>query len=464
MPETRVLLIEDNHADARLVQEYLREAAEADVALEHRGTLASGFERLALEDIDVVILDLTLPDGQGLPMLTRLNALHPRVPVVVLTGHEDEAMALRAMRHGAQDYLVKGQLDGRALLRSLRFSMERMHALGSSPGALQTITSDLRRQLDLLQAEHAAIERLLEAPARAPAPPPLGHGEPATGLLLQNRYALGELLGSGSYGRAFLAFDQLLKRHVVVKLLHTTFAASADAERQFVKEARLLASLDHRRVVRVYDFGFQSSSPFYVMEYAEGGSLADLLAKKEGLSATRAVRLADQVLEGLEYVHAHGVLHRDLKPANLLLDRDRDVKIGDFGMALLSSPQATLAGLPGNTGGTPAYAAPEALQAKPLSPASDVYAVGAVLYEMLVKVPYERASRGGAREPDRLLRDAVAGWHVPDPELLTKIVLHALEKSPLRRIQSAAIMREKLHEVGLAPSRGGKGAGSARLR
>lgn len=464
MTETRVLLIEDNPGDARLVQEYLQDAIGADITLEHCDTLAAGLERLSHQDIDVVILDLTLPDGHGLPMLTRLNGIYPNVPIVILTGQQDEAIALRAMRHGAQDYLVKGQLDGRGLLRALRFAMERMHALGSSTGSLQTITSDLRRQLDLLQAEHAAIERLLETPSRPATHPAPSHGEPATGGLLQNRYALGELLGSGSYGRAFLAFDQLLKRHVVVKILHAAFAASADTERQFVKEARLLASLDHPRVVRVYDFGFDASSPFYVMEHAEGGSLADLLANTQRLSASDAVRAADQVLEGLEYVHAHGVLHRDLKPGNLLLDRNHHIKIGDFGMALLCSPQATLAGLPGNAVGTPAYTAPEALQGKPLSPASDIYGVGAVLFEMLVKMPYERAARGGAREAASLLRDAATKWETPDPEPLMTVVMHALEKRPSRRIQSAAAMREKLQEIALPTSRGGIGAGSARLR
>lgn len=455
MDEIEALLIEDNAGDARLVKEHLREASGIRVNLHWCPAFAEGVEKLAAQPVDVVLLDLSLPDSVGLATLTRLAERFPRIPVVILTGHEDESTALRAMRHGAQDYLIKDQLSPSSLARAMRFAIERSRAMNAGGGDVHALAADLRRHLDVLRAEHVALARLVATPGGASAPRPVAD----VGETLQNRYVLDALLGRGSYGRAFRATDVLLDRQVVVKILHPGMADGAEGERQFVKEARLLAGLDHPRVVRVHDFGFHAKLPFYVMEYAEGGSLVDLLAPETGLGIERAVQIADQVLEGLEHIHARGVLHRDLKPANILLTQKGDAKLGDFGMALLRSENATAGSLVAGPsgGGTPAYAAPEILLAQPLSPASDIYGVGHVLFEMLTGKPHYVLQRAGRNEASRALKTALAGAPPNLAESLATLIREALDRQPAQRCQSAREMRERLSEAVAELNPGGTG-------
>jgi len=143
--QIRALLIEDNPGDARLIQEYVAEAA-SDLCLHHAGTLAQGLQHLEEDHVDVVLLDLGLPDGQGLDNCRELLAAAPTVPIVVLTGLDDESVGIQAMQAGAQDYLVKGQVDGELLVRAMRYSVERMQAeeaLRESERALSTLMSNL---------------------------------------------------------------------------------------------------------------------------------------------------------------------------------------------------------------------------------------------------------------------------------------------------------------------------------
>jgi signal transduction histidine kinase len=139
---TRALLIEDNPGDARLIREMLRDAdaAHGRVELSHADRLASGLEHLANRETDVVLLDLSLPDSRGLETFVRVHAAAPDVPVVVLSGLDDEAVAVRAVHDGAQDYLVKGQVDGGVLLRSMRYAIERQR--------LEVMRRQLERQRD----------------------------------------------------------------------------------------------------------------------------------------------------------------------------------------------------------------------------------------------------------------------------------------------------------------------------
>ena len=138
----RALLIEDNPGDARLIREMLRDAggASAAVTLAHADRLALGLEQLTQQPTDVVLLDLTLPDSQGFETFTTVHTQAPDVAIVVLSGLDDETLAVRAVQDGAQDYLVKGQVDGGAILRSMRYAIERQR--------LETVRRDLERQRD----------------------------------------------------------------------------------------------------------------------------------------------------------------------------------------------------------------------------------------------------------------------------------------------------------------------------
>src|SRR5208282_1806161 len=145
-----VLLVEDNSGDARLFQELVRDTGAGRLKLEHVSRLSTAFDRLSNADFDVVLLDLSLPDEQGLATLTRTHAHAPNVPIVVLTGLDDEALAVKAVRAGAQDFLVKGRVDGDLLVRSIRYATERGRAVEALERREEHYRSLIENSLDLI--------------------------------------------------------------------------------------------------------------------------------------------------------------------------------------------------------------------------------------------------------------------------------------------------------------------------
>ena len=212
-----------------------------------------------------------------------------------------------------------------------------------------------------------------------------------------DRYRIERPLGRGGMARVDLARDVELDRLVAVKVLSETLAGDAELRERFVREGRLAARLAHPNVVVVLDAGEDDGLPFIVMEYVDGETLADLVRREGALPSERAVGLAVQALAGLEHAHAAGLVHRDVKPGNLLLRQDGQLKIGDFGIARA----VELSGLTeaGTILGTAAYLAPEQARGEEVGPAADVYALAAVLYELLTgRPPREVASLGELAE------------------------------------------------------------------
>ena len=164
-----VLLIEDNPGDARLIQEMLTEAGEAWFRVEYADRLSRGLEHLKNGGVDVVLLDLSLPDGQGLDAFEKVQAQVPAVPVVVLTGFDDETLAVEAIRHGAQDYLVKGDVDSKVLYRAVRYSVERKRAVEDAKRyskrveALYAVAQAVSHSLNMDEALNNALDRVYEA-------------------------------------------------------------------------------------------------------------------------------------------------------------------------------------------------------------------------------------------------------------------------------------------------------------
>jgi DNA-binding NtrC family response regulator len=167
--EIKVLLIEDNPGDARLIREMLVDPARERYQFEYADRLSRGLEHLENGGVDVVLLDLSLPDSQGLDGFDRVQAKVPAVPVVVLTGFDDEALAVEAMRHGAQDYLVKGDVDSTVLNRAVRYSVERKRAVedakryGQRVEALYAVAQAVSHSLNMDQALNNALDRVYDA-------------------------------------------------------------------------------------------------------------------------------------------------------------------------------------------------------------------------------------------------------------------------------------------------------------
>ena len=206
------------------------------------------------------------------------------------------------------------------------------------------------------------------------------HAPDLSGCALDGRYELHELIGEGAFGRVYRGLDRRLARPVAVKVIKPWWAEDPDWALSFEREAQLLARVNDPGIVQIFDVGQADEGLYYVAELVDGQSLADRL--RDGpLPPWEARQIAEQLCRALAKAHAQSVVHRDVKPANVLISDDGRVKVGDFGVALLAEG-STDAGT-ATVVGTPRYMAPEQAQGKPSTPATDVYSVGIVLYEML---------------------------------------------------------------------------------
>ena len=190
-----------------------------------------------------------------------------------------------------------------------------------------------------------------------------------------DRYEVIDRLGRGGMGIVYRARDPRLGRTVAIKVL-----ALDDDERfrlRFLQEAQLAATLQHRNIVTVFDYGEHDSRPFIVMEYIEGATVADHIERRSPLSLGRKLDLLHDLATAIDYAHNHRIVHRDIKPANLMIDREGVLKILDFGVARVSESQLTQVGM---MIGTPSYMAPEQIEGRPADRRTDVFAVGVTAY------------------------------------------------------------------------------------
>jgi serine/threonine-protein kinase len=194
------------------------------------------------------------------------------------------------------------------------------------------------------------------------------------------KYQIVEQVGEGAMGVVYRAMDPVLNRPVAIKVMSEALARNDDLRDRFLREAQAAGSLQHPNVVTVYDFGEVNGHLYIAMEFVDGEDLEALLQKKVSLSIGDKLDIVIDVLSGLAYAHKHGVVHRDIKPANIRIDEEGRARIMDFGIAHLSSSNLTRTGV---MVGTPAYMAPEQIVGGGVSPATDIFSVGAVLYELI---------------------------------------------------------------------------------
>ena len=271
---------------------------------------------------------------------------------------------------------------------------------------------------------------------------------------LSARYRLDQEIGAGGMATVYLAEDLRHDRRVALKVLRPELAAVIGAER-FLAEIKLTANLQHPHILPLFDSGEADSFLFYVMPFVEGESLRDRLNREKQLPVDEAIRLAGEVASALDYAHRHGVVHRDIKPENILLHDGRAL-VADFGIALAAS-KASGARMTetGMSLGTPHYMSPEqAMGEREITARSDVYALGAVLYEMLTGDPPFTGSTAQAvvaRVVTESPRPLVPQRHTIPPHV-EAAVLTALEKLPADRFASAAQFAEALTRPGLAPA------------
>jgi len=255
--------------------------------------------------------------------------------------------------------------------------------------------------------------------------------------IVGGRYRVLRKLGGGGMADVYLCEDRTLGRQVALKVLLQRYLGDATFVERFRREAKAAAGLNQANLVSIYDWGELDGTYYIVMEYVEGETLKDYIRRQGRLSGNEAVRVSLQLLAALEFAHRNGIVHRDIKPQNVMLDREGNVKVMDFGIARAGDSGMTEAG---SILGTAQYLAPEQAQGQPVDMRSDLYSVGIVLYEMLTgTVPFKGDSAVTvalkhvneiAPEPSQL----VPGM----PYALNQIVLKAMAKAPADRYQSAA--------------------------
>ena len=304
----------------------------------------------------------------------------------------------------------------------------------------------LRQHVDALLASHAVSRPFLETSASQV----LELRRPVDDLGGQSlgTYRLLSRIGAGAMGEVYAAHDEKLNRRVAVKLIAKDLARDGERLQRFRLEAHAASSLNHPNIVVVHDFGELDGRPFIVTELVEGVTLRERL--KEGpLPVSEAIEIALQVTSALAAAHAHHLVHRDIKPENVMLRPDGYVKVVDFGLAKLARGGGTTStGLtqPGQTAGTPAYMSPEQARAEPLDARTDVFSVGAVLYELVT------GRRAFAGESPAVIFAEILGHSPPAPTRinpkvpaeLERVITKALQKERELRYQSVADLRADL--------------------
>ena len=264
--------------------------------------------------------------------------------------------------------------------------------------------------------------------------------------LFDGRYRILRRLGSGGMANVYLAEDEALGRRVAIKILNERYANDDNFIERFNREARSAASLSHPNIVSIYDRGNAEGTYYIAMEVVEGRSLKELILTRGPLPVSQALAYTKQILAALRFAHRHGIIHRDIKPHNVLIGPEGQAKVTDFGIARAGASQMTEAG---SIMGTAQYLSPEQARGAPVTPASDLYSVGVVLYEMLTgQVPF-----GGDSAIEIAMKHLNETPKPPShvrrniPFELDQVVLRALAKDPEDRYQTAEDLAADLDRI-----------------
>ncbi len=271
--------------------------------------------------------------------------------------------------------------------------------------------------------------------------------ELTTGSTFAGRYQIIEELGKGGMGKVYKVFDQEVQAKMALKLIKPEVSADKNTIDRFRNELKIARDISHKNICRMYDLGREAGNYFITMEYVSGEDLKSFIRRARQLVVGTAIFIAKQVCEGLAEAHRVGVVHRDLKPGNIMVNKEGNAKIMDFGIARSIS-------IKGITGagvmiGTPEYMSPEQVEGKGVDPRSDIYSLGIILYEMLTgQVPFEGDTpfTVGVKQKSEIPRDPKE-LNAQIPQDLSGLILKCLDKDKGKRYQGAEDVRSELEKI-----------------
>ena len=306
-----------------------------------------------------------------------------------------------------------------------------------APGSVGRRATD--RGVDLIDRRKAPDRRAAAAAAALQAADP-ADSSPIVGMIVDGRYRVAELVGEGGMGKVYLAEHVEIGKRVALKVLHPSYSRMPDLVERFRREARAASKIGHPHIVDVTDSGTTADgSAYFVMEFLEGVELGSVIEREGALEVARALRIAQQICRALSAAHAAGIIHRDLKPENIFLtirDGTADfVKVLDFGIAKTTEAEEARERKltsPGMAMGTPEYMAPEQAAGRPADARCDVYALGAILYEMLTGVPPYQGDNFMEILTKKATVDPVAPHHLRStiPAAVSSLVVAAMARNP----------------------------------
>ena len=289
----------------------------------------------------------------------------------------------------------------------------------------------------LLSSKDIHVTETLETPTE----------ELTRGATFASRYEIIEELGKGGMGKVYRVDDKKIKEEVALKLIKPEIASDKKTIERFSNELRMARKIAHRNVCKMYDLGEEKGTHYITMEYVPGQDLRGLIKQTGQLAVGTTINIAKQVCEGLSEAHRIGVVHRDIKPSNIMVDKQGNARIMDFGIAR-SSTAKRITGA-GVMIGTPEYMSPEQVEGKEVDQRSDIYSLGVILYEMVTgRVPFEGDTPFtiGVKHKSETPKDPKQ-LNAQIPEDLSSVILRCLEKDKDKRYQSAEEAKSELTNI-----------------